>query len=291
MSQQPEPASTAHKRAVSSADNFDFDVTHYNQAPELQVRWAGRETLQDYQPIRVDRYTFTIFGLVREGKMVLSNGERSTLLIPGSAFWIRAGHYAMRTPQPGPVVVQDMVMVFGDQTVDLFSTMELPPVGAVVLKKPALAETLMDEILNEGRLGLPKMASHCLALTEVLMGRIASQYHSGKEERHAARQSYLRCREYILTHYTSIRSLREVAQQCGVSTAYMCRLFMRHCQMRPHQVLTQARINRATRLLTGTDAKIGDIAKVVGYSSVSQFTRLFTNAHGVSPRVYRANHI
>lgn len=290
----PKKESTPKRQRVEAtlaADDFDFDVVHYTPSQELQVRWAGRESLRDYKPIRINRYTFTIFGLLREGKVVLSTGDRSTTLIPGTAFWIRSGQYALRTPQPGPVVVQDMVMLFGDETEELFKKYDLPPVGAVLLGKPALVESLMDEILTEGRMGLPGMADHCLALTEVLIGRIAAQHISNKEERTVARQTYIRCREYILTHYLTIRNLHEVAESCNISTAYMCRLFMRYSQMRPHQVLTQARLNRATRLLTGSDARIGDIAAAVGYTSVSQFSRLFSSNYGVSPRVYRASHL
>jgi len=53
------------------------------------------------------------------------------------------------------------------------------------------------------------------------------------------------------------------------------------------EVLEEARFNKATRWLLGTDATVGQIGQELGYSDQANFSRAFRTWAGVSPGRYR----
>jgi AraC-like DNA-binding protein len=55
-------------------------------------------------------------------------------------------------------------------------------------------------------------------------------------------------------------------------------------------IVDQARFSRAETLLTGSDARLSDIAHELGYSHPAHFTRAFRRWTGVNPKQYREEH-
>lgn len=55
-----------------------------------------------------------------------------------------------------------------------------------------------------------------------------------------------------------------------------------------NQFLNYYRINEATRLIVDSEDSIANIAMEVGYNSLSAFNKAFKEAHGVTPREFRA---
>ncbi|MEH1913155.1 helix-turn-helix transcriptional regulator [Nostoc sp.] len=66
-----------------------------------------------------------------------------------------------------------------------------------------------------------------------------------------------------------------------------CRWFKRLIGLSPHQYVIQCRIERAKFLLTYTQLPIIEIALQVGCSSQSNFTTLFRQHIGITPKAYR----
>jgi transcriptional regulator GlxA family with amidase domain len=54
--------------------------------------------------------------------------------------------------------------------------------------------------------------------------------------------------------------------------------------------LTSARIAHISRLLTDTEMRIHEIAKLVGYGDDRHFSRYFRRATGLNPQAYRRKH-
>lgn len=82
-------------------------------------------------------------------------------------------------------------------------------------------------------------------------------------------------------------TLEILAQKCFVSTATLRRYFYQFTDMSPQQFIAQARINHSQYLLSSTSKSITEIAALVGFESISCFTRAFKRYCGISPSEYR----
>jgi AraC family transcriptional regulator, dual regulator of chb operon len=76
----------------------------------------------------------------------------------------------------------------------------------------------------------------------------------------------------------------------GVSAEHLSRSFRRFMGMTPSGYIAKARLERACRLLSGTNRKVLDICYQVGFSSLSYFCNLFHKEYNMSPREYRRRH-
>lgn len=77
--------------------------------------------------------------------------------------------------------------------------------------------------------------------------------------------------------------LPHLARYCGVSPAYLCRLFRRHLGTTPIGYLTRLRLHLARRLVETTELSLADIAFLVGYRHLTYFIRQFRRYFGLSP--------
>lgn len=82
--------------------------------------------------------------------------------------------------------------------------------------------------------------------------------------------------------------LTRLARYCGVSPAYLCRLFRLHLKTTPVGYLTKLRLSLAKQLLETTDLSLGDIAFLVGFRHLTYFIRQFRRHYGQSPAQVRA---
>jgi AraC-like DNA-binding protein len=81
-------------------------------------------------------------------------------------------------------------------------------------------------------------------------------------------------------------TLAEVAAQVGMSPSRLIRVFAALFGTTPHQLRTQARLERAReRLVQG--AAVTDVCMEVGFSSLGSFSALFTRWTGTPPSRYR----
>lgn len=60
-----------------------------------------------------------------------------------------------------------------------------------------------------------------------------------------------------------------------------------HLRLHPHEFLILTRLNRAKHLLTTTDLPISQVAREVGYRSVTTFSNAFADRVGLSPTRFR----
>ncbi|PTL79756.1 helix-turn-helix transcriptional regulator [Vitiosangium sp. GDMCC 1.1324] len=81
--------------------------------------------------------------------------------------------------------------------------------------------------------------------------------------------------------------LGAVAGQAGLSPFHFLRLFSAVLGVTPHQYLVHLRLREAARLLAQGDEAISAVAYDVGFGDLSNFTRSFHRAAGVSPRSFR----
>ena len=93
--------------------------------------------------------------------------------------------------------------------------------------------------------------------------------------------------QYIRKHYRDSLTLEDMARQANLSKYHFTRLFKRSCGCTPHEFLILTRLNRAKHLLTTTDLPISQVAREVGYRSVTTFSNAFADRVGISPTRFR----
>ena len=82
-------------------------------------------------------------------------------------------------------------------------------------------------------------------------------------------------------------SLEAAAAELRVSPVYLSRILKQELGAPFNSLVTMMRMEKATRLLTGTDLPIHEIAESVGYVSQHYFSTAFKKMFGVSPNQYR----
>ena len=78
-------------------------------------------------------------------------------------------------------------------------------------------------------------------------------------------------------------TVEALAARVGVGGRHLTRLFQKHLGASPLQVAKTARVQRAKRLLTGTDMPITDIALQAGFGSVRRFNAVFQEVYKRPP--------
>lgn len=97
--------------------------------------------------------------------------------------------------------------------------------------------------------------------------------------------------DYIENHLDEEIGIETLAAQAALSPFYCQRLFSRLVKKPVREYIKLRRLARACTLLTGSDARILDIALDCGFANHETLTRAFKEAYGLTPGAYRARPI
>lgn len=78
-----------------------------------------------------------------------------------------------------------------------------------------------------------------------------------------------------------------IAQELGISTRQLERLFGKYLNASPKKYYMEMRLERARHLLLQTELSILDIALACGFESPGHFARVYRTAYGVTPMMQR----
>lgn len=92
---------------------------------------------------------------------------------------------------------------------------------------------------------------------------------------------------YIEGHCSEPISASDVAANIPISYSHLARIFSQYMKTSVNTYITRVKIDRATHLLMTTDMSVNEIAREIGYSSLSYFSNTFKNTLGQSPKEYR----
>ena len=98
-----------------------------------------------------------------------------------------------------------------------------------------------------------------------------------------------RALSYIQQHFSDPISLTSVAEEMGVSPAYLSTVFHREIGASYSRTLLKFRMEEAARQLTRTNLKVQQIAQNVGFFSAKHFTHVFHEYYHSSPVEFRLN--
>jgi AraC-like DNA-binding protein len=197
---------------------------------------------------------------------------------------------------PGTEFICTHDHVCGDECLSFFLEPELVEatgahsgawqIGAAppLLELMVLGELAQAAASGSSDIGLDEVG-HLLAnrLVEVISGKARQPARVTARDRRRAVETAL----WIDAHSQQAIELEDAAAQAGVSPFHFLRLFSGVLGVTPHQYLVRSRLRHAARLLADDDKAVTDIAYDVGFGDLSNFTRTFHRAAGVSPLKFR----
>lgn len=142
-----------------------------------------------------------------------------------------------------------------------------------------LTEILIRE-RNENKLKNRKVISNTLELLLIAIIRRLGITKSNNENGSTDINYALR---YIYAHLKENPSLNKVATLCNYSPNYFGKLFYEHTGEKYVDFLNYLKLSRAKKLLTLSNMTVNEIAFECGFTSISNFYRVFKEKEGCSP--------
>lgn len=96
-----------------------------------------------------------------------------------------------------------------------------------------------------------------------------------------------RAKKYVIEHYNSELSIKEIADFVHLNPEYLTRLFKKETGAPLKDYIIEYRISMAKNLLANSSLSISTIASEVGYQNFSYFANLFKKLEQLTPREYR----
>jgi AraC-like DNA-binding protein len=281
------PAAPAFFSAeVADARRFYLDLNPPRQR-KLIVVCGGLERCTPDYAIRRETFPFFSIEYVARGRGEVKLKGRSFSLQPGRLFSYAPGIAHHITGDAADPLVKYFVDFAGTRAAELLRACGLSPgSGAEVFPASAL-QPLFDELIQAGLAAQRESAGLCEKLLECLALRIAMARAPFADADTHAWATYQQCRRHIEQHSLRLRTLEQIARECHVSNAHLCRLFRRFDNQSPYQFLLRQKMNLAAERLRQPGALVKQVAAESGFADPFHFSRVFTSVFGLPPANFR----
>ena len=150
----------------------------------------------------------------------------------------------------------------------------------------------LRNILREMELKNTGYEDVCQAYMEILIVRLMRQMALTVPVAPQVVHSNRQCaavRRYIDLHYKEPLTLELLAEEAHMNKYYLSHVFKEEYGIPPINYMIDRRISESKYLLTETDLSMSQIARLLGFSSLSYFSQVFRKTQGISPMEYRNN--
>ena len=271
------------KSVIAQQDELPYFYPHLHRHKEAQVTWI----------------------LAGEGTLIAGNNMHA--FQSGEIYVLGADqpHLFKSSPeyfQAGNKRVIKALTIFFDPNGSLSPLFDLPEMKAFKdflqqnqqgFKLPAeYADKVSRNMLDIQGTSGPDQMIHFLQLLRILQGipskpepLSASGISPGIRESEGIRISNIY--NYILQHYSEDITLDDVAREACMTPQAFCRYFKKHTRHTFISFLNEMRINEACKKLTlNKYESISVVAYKCGFTSITNFNRVFKSVMGNSPRGY-----
>lgn len=281
------PAAPAFfSKEVARARRFYLDLNP-DRHVSLSVVCGGLEHCTTSYAIHRDTFPFYSIEYVVRGSGSVKLHGRTYDLLPGRLFSYgpRIPHHI--TGDPADPLVKYFVDFSGTDSIKTLDACGLPA-GQVSTVYPAHSlQALFDEIINAGLQMRRGEGILCRKLIECLALKIETARAPLEGAENLAFGTYQQCRQFIEAHFLRLQTLEQIAAECHVDDAYLCRLFRRYDQQTPYQYLLRLKMNLAAERLQQKSTLVKQVAAETGFSDPFHFSRVFTKVFGISPAAFR----
>jgi len=283
------------KKPATASTNPDFFSTQIVQArrfflnlnpgarPRLTVACGGMECCDRNYAIQRRTFPFYSIEFVAQGQGSLKLGTNEYQLNPGSVFSYGPGIPHQISTDPRQPLIKYFVDFAGSAARGLLNCARLPAGSLAQVFPRTEIQPLFDELIRNGRRSTRQSPRICALLLEALGHKIAEARapRSGREA--LAFRTYQRCRVHISQHFQRLRSVVQIARECHLNNAYLCRLFKRYGEDTAYGCLLRMKMNYAAERLQSPTALVKQVAAETGYANPFHFSRAFKAAFGISP--------
>jgi AraC-like DNA-binding protein len=266
---------------VSSARRFYLDLAPSPRTP-LTVVSGGCECCSSDYRIRRAGFPYLAIEFVAGGEGTLRLDGRNYELGPGVFFTYGPGIAQSIAGNPRRPLLKYFADFAGRRALPLLREFGMGPGRVAQTGAPAEVAGAFEDLIRAGLRRTPHTSRLVALLVErlvVVLGGSSLPYGSSVP---AAFSTYLRCRDYIEANWATLRSQEQIAKECHVDPAYLCRLYRRFDHQGPYRALLQLRMSHAASLLQ-TGAPVKQVADELGYGDPFHFSRVFKSVMGVPP--------
>ena len=271
---------------VSSARRFYLNLQP-PRGTKLAVVCGGVEQCAPDYEIRRETFPFYSIEYVARGEGSLKLGRRSHELRPGIIFAYGPGIRQHIQSSPQKPLVKYFVDFAGTQSAQWIQRSGLAPGKVSQVFPPNEIQPLFDELIRSGQRGTRHTPELCRQLLGCLGVKLMEARAPLQSEDSAAFAAYQSSRQFMQEHFQKLRTLEQVAQECHLHTAYLCRLFRRYDHQSPYLFLTRLKMNEAASQLQRPGALVKNVAADLGFANPFHFSRVFKSVFGISPDEFR----
>lgn len=142
----------------------------------------------------------------------------------------------------------------------------------------------MKQLLETGKSGDKRAEESCVLLLRLILKQVQDYAPTNKIALSISFSKYRQAQDFIHKSYRQIHSLEQLADECNLSSAYLCRIYQRFHHESPTQALTRQKLNHAAKLLMSETNLVKEVADQVGYDDPYYFSRVFKKQFGLSPK-------
>jgi AraC-like DNA-binding protein len=222
-----------------------------------------------------------LFVFVRGGGELRIEGVTPCRLVPGNLFLMPAGQTFVCDYQQGSEFIYfhfELADAFG---LELLS--DLPP-GVLRLAAPELAAEIVNAYQRQELEGMLRAQAGAF---DGICQLIAPLFQD-REWRMAVPAKYRAAFNHAVRHSRASLTVKELAQVAGVSRGVLSKWLQRETGIPVKEYLARLLMQKALRLVGGTDKTAKEIAVELGFDDPLYFFRLFKRRTGRTPMAYRA---
>lgn len=280
-------------RAAPPPAYFSIQVTgarrfYLNLNPSPRTRLAvvsgGVEQCAPDYVIRRRTFPFYAIEFVARGHGRLKFGPVEHSLKPGSVFCYGPGAAHEISTDPRQTLTKYFADFAGLEAARLLRASQLRPGTLSQVFPPWEIQPLFDELIRCGLRGTPQAPQICARLLEGLLLKVAESRAPLPGRDALAFSTYRRCRDHLDRHFLRLRSLKQLAAECHLDVAYLCRLFKQYDHQSPYHELRRLKMNFAAERLQSPEVLTKQVAEETGFANPFHFSRAFKSVFGVSPR-------
>ncbi len=271
---------------VSAARRFYLDLKPSGKIP-LAVVCGGVEYCTADYAIRRTTFPYHSIEFVVRGRGALVLAGKPCALQPGRVFSYGPGIPHEITTENGETFVKYFVDFSGTGARALLRTCGFIPGRVAQVFPPHGLQVYFDELIRCGLKNSSHSPALCAKLLEALALKIAESRAPLAGAETLAFATFQNCRGYITQHYRRLKTLAQIAAECRVNSAYLCRLFQRYDHQSPYQFLLRLKMNFAAELLQQPGALVKQVAEQAGFGDPFHFSRAFKSVFGLAPDAFR----
>jgi AraC-like DNA-binding protein len=271
---------------VSEARRFYLDLNPPKDRPLVVVSGGCEHCTRDYAIHRAT-FPFPSIEFVARGRGWVKLQNRKHTLQPGRLFSYGPGVRQDITSDATDPMVKYFVDFSGTEANRLLRSCQLPPGSVAQVFPPNEVQGMFDELINCGVRGTRNSGELCMKLLECLAMKIEGARGPLEGVETFSFTTYQQCRQHIEEHFQRLKTLQQIAQECHIDGAYMCRLFKRYDHQSPYQYLLRLKMNLAADWLRQPGALVKQISERIGFTDPFHFSRAFKAAFGLSPDAFR----